>query len=136
MFDSSRDILNLVLALCITGFTVFVCWSLYYLIATLRSVYRVIKQVEATIQKVSELTKYIQEKIEAGAQMVEGLNEKVNNLFHTLKDRLNNTGSYLMIIGEVLRRIFDFMQTKQEKKYEREEYSEPAAPKTSRTRKK
>lgn len=134
MFDSSRDILNLVLAVCIAGFTVFFCWSLYYLIATLRSVYKVIKQIELTVQKVGDLTQYLQTKIEAGAQAIEGLGDKVNSLFHTLKDKLNNTGSYLMIIGEVLRRIFDFMQAKQERKYEAEEYQ--AAPKTSRARKK
>jgi len=139
MFNSSRDILNLVLAVCAAGLTVFICWSLYYLIATLRSVYKVIKQIESTIIKVGELTKYLQDKIEAGAQIMEGINDKANNLFHTIKDKLSNTGSYLMIIGEVLKRIFDFMQTKQEKRYEQPEpevYEEPLRSKTTRNKKK
>jgi len=43
--------------------------------------------------------------VESGATVL-------NNLIETIKDKLNNTGSYFMIISEVLKRIFDFMQDK------------------------
>jgi len=70
---------------------------------------------------------------------MEGINEKANSLFHNIKDKLNNTGSYLMIIGEVLKHIFDFMQAKQERRYDQpepERYEEPSRPRTARTKKK
>jgi uncharacterized protein YoxC len=116
MFNTSRDILNLVLALSIAGFTVFICWSLYYLIASLRSIFRVIKEIEATVEKIGDLTRYIRDKIENTSRFVGDLGDKANDLFKTVKDKLNNTGSYLMIIGEVLKRIFDFMQDRNETK--------------------
>jgi len=105
MFNTSRDILNLVLAISIAGLSVFICWSLFYLIASLRSVYKVLKDVEETVQKIGDLTRFVRDKVESGASVL-------NNLTETIKDKLNNTGSYFMIISEVLKRIFDFMQEK------------------------
>ncbi|PIT94461.1 hypothetical protein COT98_03535 [Candidatus Falkowbacteria bacterium CG10_big_fil_rev_8_21_14_0_10_39_9] len=114
MFNASRDILNLVLSISIAGLSVFICWSLFYLIASLRSVYKVLKEVEATLQKVGDLTRFIRDKVESGATVFNNLSEKANDLTQTIKDKLNNTGSYFMIISEVLKRIFDFMQEKKE----------------------
>jgi len=116
MFETSRDILNLVLALCIAGFTVFICWMIYYVIATFKSVYKVIKEVGGAIQQVNNLVNFIKDKVEAGSEIVTGFSNKVNDLFATIKDKLNNTGSYLMIIGEILKRMFDFMQDRKDKK--------------------
>ncbi len=116
MFNTSRDILNLVLAISIAGLSVFICWSLFYLIASLRSVYKVLREVETTIQKIGDLTRFIRDKIESGAAVFNSLSEKANDLTQTIKDKLNNTGSYFMIISEVLKRIFDFMQERKEEK--------------------
>ncbi len=116
MFNTSRDILNIVLAVSIAGLSVFLCWSLYYLIASLRSVYKVLREIEETIQRIGDLTRFIRDKIESGAVVFNGLSEKALDLVQTIKDKLNNTGSYFMIISEVLKRIFDFMQEKKEAK--------------------
>lgn len=112
MFNTSRDILNLVLAISIAGLSVFICWALYYLIASLRSVYKAIKEIEVVIQKVGDLTRLIKDKVESGAAVFNHLSEKANDLCQTIKDKLNNTSSYFVIISEVLKRIFDFMQEK------------------------
>ena len=114
MFNTSRDILNLVLSISIAGLSVFICWSLYYLIVSMRSVYKVLREVEELIQKVGDLTRFMKDKIESGAAVFNGLSEKANDLLQTIKDKLNSTGSYFMIISEVLKRIFDFMQEKKE----------------------
>lgn len=115
MFATSRDILNWLLGVSIFGVAVFICWSLYYLIATMRSVYKVIAQIADAAEKITSLTTLLREKIESGAQIIEGFGEKVNDLFSTIKDKLNNTSSYLMIVGEVLKKIFDFMQDKKDR---------------------
>ena len=38
MFQSSQDLLYLVLAFCVLWFTIFLCWALYYVIMFLRDV--------------------------------------------------------------------------------------------------
>ena len=114
MFNTSRDILNLVLSISIAGLSIFICWSLYYLIVSMRSVYKVLREAEELIQKVGDLTRFMKDKIESGAAVFNGLSEKANDLLKTIKDKLNSTGSYFMIISEVLKRIFDFMQEKKE----------------------
>jgi prophage DNA circulation protein len=88
----------------------------YYVIATFKSVYKVIKDVSGAIQQVNSLVNFIKEKVEAGSEIVTGFGNKINDLFATIKDKLNNTSSYLVIIGEVLKRMFDFMQERNEKK--------------------
>jgi len=115
MFATSRDILNWILALSVLGLSFFVCWSLYYVVATLRSVYKVIAQIADTAEKISNLTTMLEQKLEDGARMMGDFGEKANDILNTLKDKLSNSGTHLMIIGEVLKRIFDFMQEKKEK---------------------
>lgn len=110
MLNTSRDILNLVLAISVAGLSVFICWALYYLIVSIRSVYKVLKEVEDLVQKLGDLTRFMRDKIESGAAVFNNLSEKANDLCQTIKDKLNNTGSYFMIISEVLKRIFDFMK--------------------------
>jgi prophage DNA circulation protein len=121
MFSTSRDILNLVLSICIAGFTVFVCWMIFYVIATFKSVYKVIKDISGAVQQVDNLVNFLREKIESGSEVVTGFGNKVNDLFATIKDKLNNTSSYLVIIGEVLKRMFDFMQERKDGAQERKE---------------
>lgn len=115
MFDTSKDILNIVLAVSALGLTVFICWSLWYLIATLKSVYKAIKEIMAAVEKVGELVNLIESKIEAGSRAVENFGGKIDDIFNTVKEKVTHTGSYLMVIGEVLRRIFDFLQQREDR---------------------
>lgn len=85
----------------------------------MRTVYKVIREVEAVIEKIGDLTRFMKDKVESGAAVFNGLSEKANDLCQTVKDKLNSSGSYFMIISEVLKRIFDFMQEKKEAKVEK-----------------
>jgi predicted PurR-regulated permease PerM len=128
MFNTSHDILNLVLSVCILSFTVFLCFALYYLIASVRGIYKTIKQIADVAIKIGDLTNYLKKKVSQG-------NEKINDIFDTVKEKLHNSSSYLMIIGEVLRSIFSFMQNRNNPSTDYEEDAPNSRPKTSRPRK-
>jgi uncharacterized protein YoxC len=116
MFETSRDVLNWILSISILGLAVFICWFMYYLVASLRAVYKMIAEVQDMLEKVSNLSNLIKEKIEEGAATFGNLNNKLTELIETVKEKLSHSSSYLMIIGEVLKKIFDFIQMGKEKR--------------------
>lgn len=61
--ESSKDILNLVIAFSVLWFTAFVCWALYYLISILRDTARLIEDVR--------------EKLDALQAAIEGVKERM-----------------------------------------------------------
>ncbi len=67
MLETSKDVLNLVLALCIAVFTGFVCTMLWYLIAVLRDAYGLVKEVKEKLAAVENAVKGIKEKLEHSA---------------------------------------------------------------------
>ncbi len=83
MFSSSVDILNLVLAVCIALLTLFLCWSLYYFIASARRINKIAKQIELGVSKAEEVISLIKDKIKGGS-------------------------AYLMILAEVAKQAMEF----------------------------
>jgi len=67
MFETSKDILFLVIAFCVLWFTVFVCWMLYYMISIIGKVRKVIGNVQEKIDQIDDLIKLIKEKINSSA---------------------------------------------------------------------
>lgn len=91
MFSTSLDILNLVLAVCIIALTFFLCWAIYYLVASVRRVHRIAQRVEAGVVKVEQL-------------------------IDLAKDKLRNSSAYFTILAEIAKRAMDFVKEKKEKK--------------------
>lgn len=91
MFSSSGDILNLVLSVCLVALTTFLCLAIYYLIAGLQKIHNLIKKVESGVAKADEI-------------------------LDLTKDKIKNSGAYLMVFGEILKKAIDFVQKKKEKK--------------------
>ena len=83
MFETSRYILNWVLAVSAGALAFFLCWSLYYFIASAQRIFRLIKQVEQGV-------------------------EKAEALLDLIKEKVSGSASYLMILGELLKRGIDF----------------------------
>jgi methyl-accepting chemotaxis protein len=67
MFESSKDILFLVLALCSLLFTAFVCWALWYVIQMLREAAEAFESVTAKLHAIDEAMRGIKEKLEHSA---------------------------------------------------------------------
>jgi len=93
MFTTSTDILNLVLSVCLILLTFFLCLALYNLIVSLKRINKVTKIIEAGVVKV----------------------EEVVNL---AKEKIKNSQTYFMILAEVAKKAFEFIQEKRSKKKE------------------
>ena len=89
MFNTSIDILNLVLAVCIFFLTFFLCWAIYYFISAAQYFNRIIKKVENGVDKVEEVVEMAREK-------------------------LKNSSAYFMILGEIAKKAMEFVQTKKQ----------------------
>lgn len=91
MFTTSGDILNLVLAVSISILTFFLCWAIYYFVASIQKVYKLTKRVEAGLNKIEEV-------------------------LDIARDKLKNSSAYFMILGEIARKALEFVKEKKEKR--------------------
>jgi len=91
MFSTSSDILNLVLSVCLVLLTFFLCWAIYYFVASVQKIHKLIKRVESGVTKAEEI-------------------------INLAKDKLKNSATYFMILGEIAKRAMEFVQTKRDKK--------------------
>jgi len=91
MLATSRDILNLVLSVCITALTVFLCLALYYFVSSVQRIHKLIKRVENGVSK------------------VEGIIE-------TAREKLKNSSTYFMILGEIAKRAMEFVEKKRDER--------------------
>lgn len=96
MFDTSRDILNWVLAASIGALAFFLCWSLYYFIASAQRIFRLIKHVERGV-------------------------DKAESLLDLVKEKISGSASYLMILGELLKKGIEFAKDRNQNKREQAE---------------
>jgi len=87
MFTTSIDVLNLVLAVCVAVLTFFLCWAIYYFIASVQRINRITKRIEGGVAKAEELV-------------------------NIAKDKLKNSSAYFMILGEIAKKAMEFVQEK------------------------
>jgi hypothetical protein len=67
MLETSKDLLFVVLALCILWLTIFLSWLLYYVISILRDTKSLLGLVKDAAEKVDQLAKTAQEKLDKSA---------------------------------------------------------------------
>jgi len=91
MFNTSGDILNITLAVCVVVLTFFICLGLYYLVSGMHKVHKVIKRVDDGVSKAEEIIEIAREK-------------------------LKNSSAYFMILGEIAKKAMEFVQDKREQK--------------------
>lgn len=87
MFETSSDVLNLVLSACIIALTFFLCWGIYYFVVAVQKWYRITKKVEAGV-------------------------DEVEQIIFTVKEKLHGSATYLFTAGEALKKVFEFIQDK------------------------
>lgn len=64
MFDTSKDILYIVLAFCSVWLTIFLCWALYYFAMTIKNANEVISEIRDKVHAIVKALDYIQEKLD------------------------------------------------------------------------
>lgn len=105
MFETSKDILLITVAACIVAFTFFSCWGLFYFVGMLRNAFKISKDARSILKKIEEVIELIKEKIQSST-------------------------SYLILIGEAVKKILEIMSDKgikfpfKKKKGREEEYEE------------
>lgn len=111
MIETSKDILLVTVAICIIAFTFFSCWGLFYLVGMMRNVFKISKDARTILKKIEEAIDLIKEKIKSST-------------------------SYLLLIGEAVKKILEIMSDKgikfpfkkkkdKDEEYEEEEEEEP-----------
>lgn len=91
MFSTSSDVLNLVLAACVSVLTFFICWAIYYFVASAQKIYKLVRRVEDGVTKAEEV-------------------------LEIAKDKLKNSSAYFMILGEIAKKALEFVKEKRDKK--------------------
>ena len=88
MLETSRDLLNIVIAFCVLWFTVFVCWFIYYIVM-------IIKRVADTTDELAKMA------------------SNVNDFFSEAKTKLRNATSYVPLLIEGVKNLTEYMKNKQ-----------------------
>lgn len=89
MFETSSDVLNLVLSVCIIALTFFLCWGIYYFVVAVQKWYRITKRIETGV-------------------------DEVEKIIFIVKEKLHGSAAYLFTLGEVAKKVFDFVKEKRE----------------------
>jgi len=64
MFETSKDLLYVVLSLSIIWFTVFLCWLLYHAMRAIRNVNNIIENVSHKLELISDAVEFMRHKVE------------------------------------------------------------------------
>jgi hypothetical protein len=99
MFSTSHDILLLTIAACVAAFTIFTCWGLFYLVAGIRNLYGITKDFKNLFKKIEEL-------------------------IDALKGKIHESATYLVLFGEVLKKVMDVAHIFGERRREKKETEE------------
>ncbi|MFA7377386.1 MAG: hypothetical protein WCZ15_01080 [Patescibacteria group bacterium] len=86
MFSTSGDILNLVLAVCITVLTVFLVMALYYVVSGVRKAFRLIDRIESGVSKAEELLTLVRDKVKSSSAYVMLFTEAAKQVIKIAKD--------------------------------------------------
>ncbi|MCK5062099.1 hypothetical protein KAR28_06165 [Candidatus Parcubacteria bacterium] len=87
MFETSKDLLNIAIAAAVIGLAGFACWGMYYFARILQQVFAIIKEMRSRLHKIDELIK-------------------------TVKEKLEHTTSYLLLISEGVKKLVDVIKEK------------------------
>lgn len=85
--NDSKDLLYVIISLCVLLFTVFSCWAIYYLARILQQTFNVIKETRDRLNKVDEIFRALKEKIEHSASYLFLIGEGIKKLVEVIKER-------------------------------------------------
>ncbi|MDD2257955.1 hypothetical protein EOL72_01080 [Candidatus Falkowbacteria bacterium] len=87
MFETSGDILNLVLMVCIAVLTFFICWALYYVIATVSKAKRLVDKADRIINNAEGLLSTVKSTLSDSGLYLKFFNLMAGQILNILKNR-------------------------------------------------
>jgi len=87
LFETSKDVLNMVLAVSIGSIAFFVCWGSFYLVMSLRQLFKISKDIKETTQDVREAIFCLKSKIKSGAFLASLATDAVKSALEKIKDK-------------------------------------------------
>lgn len=91
MLDTSKDLLNVIIAVCVAVFTFFICYLLYYLISMLKQANKTVTEIRLRI-------------------------ESFDAMFETLKEKLTHSSNYLALLVKSVVSMVEFVKERKEKR--------------------
>lgn len=70
MFETSKDILYIVLSFCILWVTLFLCWLLYYVMRLARNASEIVEEFRVRLQALTDAINYVRGKVEGISNMM------------------------------------------------------------------
>jgi len=87
MFETSGDILNLVLMICVAILTFFICWALYYVIATVTKAKRLVDKADRVINSAEGLVSTVKSTLSDSGLYLKFFNLMAGQVLNILKNR-------------------------------------------------
>ncbi len=91
MLSTSQDILNIVLAVSIFSIAFLISWALYYLVMIFRQLFRTVQKIKTKVDRADEV-------------------------IQALKNKIDSSSSYLLLIGEGIKKLVEVMKNKNKNK--------------------
>jgi hypothetical protein len=96
MLENSKDVLNIISAVSIAALVFFLCWALYYVIASARRTFKLVKRIEESV-------------------------EKAESLIELIKSKVASSATYLSLLSNLVKKGMDFAEKRNERKRENKE---------------
>lgn len=87
MFSTSNDILNLVLSVCVLALSFFLCWAIYYFVASIQKLYKITKRIERITIEAEGIIANIKNKFTNGAASVMMFTEFAKQAMDFIKEK-------------------------------------------------
>ncbi|MFH1598345.1 MAG: hypothetical protein ABIB97_04760 [Patescibacteria group bacterium] len=91
MVETSKDVLNIVIASAIGLVTLFVCWLLWYVIRVMRQANHLVDSIKAKV-------------------------EAIDGILKSIRQKLDNSASHLSLLAKGITQIMGYLKTRQDKK--------------------
>ena len=91
MLLTSIDVLNLVLAICVSLLTVFLCWAIFYFISFARSIRRITKKAERGVNKVEQIIEMVRQQLSSNSVYLSLFSSLVQKAMNVVKEKKTKT---------------------------------------------
>jgi len=86
LIQDSKDLLYVIIALCVFILTIFFAWLVYYLAMITRQFYKTVKEMRERFKKADEVLSKLKEKIEHSASYLSLIGEGIKKLVEIAKE--------------------------------------------------